>query len=64
VSVRCIGAAAFGAVFVAGGAEKVRMPRLPPEKPPPARACASAVMRANTVAIAAIATIKRWCVMN
>ena len=30
VRVRCIGAAALGAVRVAGGAEKVRMPRLPP----------------------------------
>ena len=35
---RWIGAAVLGAVRVAGGAENVRVPRLPPEKPPPARA--------------------------
>jgi hypothetical protein len=35
---RSIGAAVFGAVRVGGGVEKVRKPRLPPEKPRPARA--------------------------
>ena len=44
--------AAVGAVGVAGGAENVRMPRLPPEKPPPTRACASAETKTNAVAIA------------
>ena len=38
VTERWIGAAVFGAVRVAGGAENVREPRLPPEKPPPGRA--------------------------
>jgi hypothetical protein len=48
---RSIGAA-VGAVGVAGGAENVRVPRLPPEKPPPTRACASAETKTNAVAIA------------
>ena len=39
--------AAVGAVGVAGGAENVRMPRLPPEKPPPTRACASEETKTN-----------------
>src|SRR5262249_15384894 len=58
-SVRCIGAAEFGAVCVTGGAEKVRVPRLPPENPPPARACASAAISKHAAAIAAIAITKR-----
>src|SRR5262249_5186390 len=44
--------AAVGAVGVLGGAENVRIPRLPPEKPPPARACASAVTNTMAAAIA------------
>src|SRR5262245_39455990 len=61
-SERCIGVAAFGAVGVAGGAEKVRVPRLPPEDPPPARACASAAMSKHAI-IAAIAIEKRLRIM-
>jgi len=60
VIVRWIGAALLGAVLVLGGAEKVRKPRLPPEKPPPARACASAATSTSAVAIAASAIRKRW----
>jgi len=48
-----------GAVGVAAGAEKVRRPRLPPEKPPPARAFASDATRTSAVAIAASATRRR-----
>jgi hypothetical protein len=44
--------AAEGAVGVAGGAENVRVPRLPPEKPPPTRACASVETKINAIAIA------------
>jgi hypothetical protein len=39
--------------------EKVRRPRLPPEKPPPARAFASDATRTSAVAIAASAISKR-----
>jgi hypothetical protein len=60
VIVRWIGAALLGAVLVLGGGEKVRKPRLPPEKPPPARACASAATSTNAVAIAASAISQRW----
>ena len=52
--------AAVGEVGVLGGAENVRIPRLPPEKPPPARACASAVTNTNAAAIAASAISQRW----
>jgi hypothetical protein len=52
--------AAVGAVGVLGGAEYVRIPRLPPEKPPPARACASAVINTNAAAITASAISQRW----
>jgi hypothetical protein len=55
---RSIGAV-VGAVGVAGGAENVRMPRLPPEKPPPTRACASAETKINAVAIAPSAINQR-----
>src|SRR4029078_3840061 len=41
VTLRWIGAAVFGAVRVAGGAEKVRTPRLAPDDPPPPHALAS-----------------------
>src|SRR5262249_39296716 len=58
-SVRCIGAAEFGAVCVTGGAEKVRVPRLPPENPPPTRACASAAISKPAAAIAATRITKR-----
>jgi len=44
--------AAEGAVGVVGGAKNVRVPRLPPEKPPPTRACVSAETKTNAVAIA------------
>jgi hypothetical protein len=47
--------AAVGAVGVAGGAENVRMPWLPPEKPPPARAFVSAVTSTSAAVIAASA---------
>ena len=59
VTLRCMGAAVFGAVRVAGGAEKVLMPRLPPENPPPARALASAATSTSAAAIAASAIRKR-----
>jgi hypothetical protein len=52
--------AAVGAVGVAGGAENVRIPRLPPEEPPPTRACASAVTSTSTAAIAVSAISQRW----
>src|SRR5579885_587640 len=49
-----------GAVRVEDGAEKVRMPRLPPEKPPPARAlAASPETSIRAVAIAASAINQR-----
>src|SRR6516162_1576080 len=51
--------AAVGAVGVAGGAENVRMPRLPPENPPPTRACASAETKTNAVAIARVGRPRR-----
>jgi hypothetical protein len=51
--------AAVGAVGVLGGAEYVRIPRLPLEKPPPTRACASAVTNTNTAAITANAVSQR-----
>src|SRR5579872_4167803 len=55
--VRSNGRAALGAVLVAGGADQVRMPREPDEKPPPARASAcdttSAVGIASASATAA-----------
>src|ERR1700730_11292924 len=51
--------AAVGAVGVLGGAENVRIPRLPPENPPPARACASAVISRKTAAIA-INAVTQW----
>ena len=38
VSLRCIGCDQRGAVLVEGGIEKVRLPREPKLKPPPARA--------------------------
>jgi len=38
VILRCIGEAMPGAVFVDGGAEKVMLPRLPMELPPPSLA--------------------------
>jgi hypothetical protein len=56
---RSIGAAVVGAVRVGGGAENVRVPRLPPEKPPPTRAVASPATRMNAVAIAASAITQR-----
>ena len=50
-TLRCIGCAEYGAVLVAGGADQVRLPRLPQELPPPARASAiageSAIPRAR-----------------
>src|SRR5689334_11630084 len=56
--VRSNGRAALGAVLVDGGADQVRIPREPDEKPPPARASAcdtaSAVGRASASATAAI----------
>jgi hypothetical protein len=52
--------AAFGAVGVLGGAEYVRIPRLPAENQPPARACASAVTKRNAAAIAASPMSQRW----
>src|SRR6185312_1316544 len=55
---RWIGAAE-GAVGVLGGAEYVRMPRLPAEKPPPALAWTSAVNNRNAAAIATNAVSKR-----
>src|SRR5262245_44047233 len=63
VTVRCIGAAALGAVWVAGGAEKVRVPRLPPEDPPPARACASAAMSKHATIAAIAITKRRWIIV-
>src|SRR5215470_2077066 len=47
---RWIGAA-VGAVAVLGGAEYVRVPRLPAEEPPRGRASASAVTKTNAAAI-------------
>jgi hypothetical protein len=55
---RWIGAA-VGAVAVLGGAENVRIPRLPLEKPPPTRASASAVTKTIAVASAASVT-NQW----
>jgi hypothetical protein len=52
VMVRSIGRAAFGAVRVEGGAEKVREPREPDEEPPPTRASASANVSASGMASA------------
>ena len=40
VMLRCIGAAALGAVLVLGGDDHVMLPLLPNELPPPARASA------------------------
>jgi hypothetical protein len=51
--------AAVGAAGVAGGAEYVRIPRLPAEKPAPIRAWASAVTNTNTATIAASAIGQR-----
>src|SRR6516164_5519498 len=56
---RVIGAAVPGAVRVVGGMENVRMPRLPKENPPPARACASPASKTTTVTIAPSAIKKR-----
>jgi len=50
VMLRSIGAAGAGAVRVAGGAEKVREPRLPMLPPPPALASATAGASAKTAA--------------
>jgi hypothetical protein len=64
--VRLNGFAAFGAVVVEGGAEKVREPRDPELEPPPTRASASEaaiiVGTANerTTAIAWIMPRVRW----
>jgi hypothetical protein len=55
---RWIGAV-VGAVGVLGGAENVRMPRLPLEKPPPGRALASAASNMNAAAIARNAVNQR-----
>jgi hypothetical protein len=57
----CIGAAAPGAVLVAGGAEYVFEPRLPTLPPLPGRASAREANRptAATPAITAVATEKR-----
>src|SRR5690348_2745763 len=50
-----------GAVRVDEGAEKVRIPRLPPENPPPARAlAASPETSTRAVATAASAINQRW----
>ncbi len=48
--VRSMGAAWRGAVFVVGGGEKVREPRLPELIPPPILASASAGARASAAA--------------
>ncbi|MGB7257417.1 MAG: hypothetical protein WBD48_05015 [Pseudolabrys sp.] len=63
VIVRSTGEAALGAVRVAGGAENVRMPRLPPEKPPPARASASPAAKTSTAASMANANSDRRQIM-
>jgi hypothetical protein len=49
----------LGAVCVEGGAEKVLAPLLPPEKPPPALAFASAATSTSAATIAAIAMTTR-----
>src|SRR6266542_1574017 len=66
VTVRWTGAAVVGAVRVAGGAEKVRVPRLPALAPPPARASASVASRPHVSATArtAIAMRKREPIMK
>src|SRR6202030_2543151 len=59
VTVRLNGCAAFGAVDVLGGIEKVRDPREPELKPPPTRA--SAGERAESVGSASVrATAMAW----
>jgi hypothetical protein len=59
--VRCIGCAAPGAVWVAGGAELVLEPRLPELLPEPgfAMARAGASARVTATAIAAILLVER-----
>jgi len=56
---RWIGAAVVGAVRVAGGATKVREPRLPKFMPPPTRASAGLASMPNASAMAAIAASLR-----
>ena len=41
MKLRCIGCAPYGAVGVEGGADHVMPPRLPKDRPKPARASAS-----------------------
>jgi hypothetical protein len=50
-----MGAAGAGAVLVAGGALKVRVPRLPNPPNPPARRASASPIEAKTVALARIA---------
>jgi hypothetical protein len=52
VIVRSIGRAALGAVLVVGGAESVRLPRLPEDVLPPGRASANTGLNARAATAA------------
>jgi hypothetical protein len=57
VKVRLNGDAVPGAVGVLGGAEKLREPREPDEKPPPTRASAGVIADSAGIASASITAI-------